>query len=63
MNWKDIKNIIKKELKEATTVSAGDSKFNLRTGVNKNTICINNQLINEGHAYIYEGGKKKLLTS
>ena len=33
---KDIKNIIKKELKEATTVSAGDSKFNLRTGVNKN---------------------------
>ena len=31
--------------------------------VNKNTICINNQLINEGHAYIYEGGKKKLLTS
>jgi hypothetical protein len=36
MNWKDIKNIIKKELKEATTVSAGDSKFNLRTGVNKN---------------------------
>ena len=36
MNWKDIKNIIKKELKEVTTVSAGDSKFNLRTGVNKN---------------------------
>ena len=36
MNWIDIKNIIKKELKEATTVSAGDSKFNLRTGVNKN---------------------------
>ena len=36
MNWKDIKNIIKKELKEATTVSAGDSKFILRTGVNKN---------------------------
>mgnify|MGYP001280134261 CR=1 FL=1 len=30
---------------------------------NKNTICINNQLINEGHAYIYEGGKKKLFTS
>ena len=30
---------------------------------NKNTICINNQLITEGHAYIYEGGKKKLFTS
>ena len=30
---------------------------------NKNTICINNQLINEGHSYIYEGGKKKLFTS
>ena len=30
---------------------------------NKNTICINNQLINEGHAYIYEGCKKKLFTS
>jgi len=36
MNWKDIKNIIKEELKEATTVDAGGSKFNLRTGVNKN---------------------------
>ena len=30
---------------------------------NNNTICINNQLINEGHAYIYEGGKKKMFTS
>ena len=36
MNWKEIKNIIKEELKEATTVNAGGSKFNLRTGVNKN---------------------------
>jgi hypothetical protein len=36
MNWKDIKNLIKEELTEATTVSAGGSKFNLRTGVNKN---------------------------
>ena len=36
MNWKDIKKIIKEELKEATTVDAGGSKFNLRTGVNKN---------------------------
>jgi micrococcal nuclease len=30
---------------------------------NENIICINNQLISEGHAYIYEGGKKKLFTS
>jgi hypothetical protein len=36
MNWKDIKNLIKEELTEATTVDAGGSKFNLRTGVNKN---------------------------
>jgi hypothetical protein len=36
MNWKDIKKLIKEELKEATTVNAGGSKFNLRTGVNKN---------------------------
>ena len=36
MNWKDIKKLIKEELKEATTVDAGGSKFNLRTGVNKN---------------------------
>jgi len=36
MNWKDIKKLIKEELKEATTVAAGGSKFNLRTGVNKN---------------------------
>ena len=30
---------------------------------NENTICINNQLISEGHAYIYDGGKKKVFTS
>ena len=37
MNWNDIKKIIRKEvLKEATTVNAGNNKFNLRTGVNKN---------------------------
>ena len=37
MNWKDVKKIIRKEvLKEATTVNAGNTKFNLRTGVNKN---------------------------
>ena len=28
-----------------------------------NTININKQLIKEGHAYIYEGGKKKVFTS
>ena len=36
MNWKDIKKLIREELTEATTVDAGGSKFNLRTGVNKN---------------------------
>ena len=37
MRWNDIKKIIKREvLKEATTVNAGNTKFNLRTGVNKN---------------------------
>ena len=37
MNWNDVKKIIKREvLKEATTVNAGSTKFNLRTGVNKN---------------------------
>ena len=36
MNWKDIKKLIRKELNEATTVDTGGSKFNLRTGVNKN---------------------------
>ena len=35
MNWKDIKKVIKKELKEAE-VTAGGSKFNLRMGVNRN---------------------------
>ena len=29
---------------------------------NDSTICINDQLITEGHAYVYDGGKKKLLT-
>ena len=36
MNWQDIKKLIREELKEATTVSAGNTKFILRTGVNKN---------------------------
>ena len=36
MDYKGINELLKEELKEATTVSAGGSKFNLRTGVNKN---------------------------
>ena len=36
MDWQDIKNLIREELKEATTVTADNTKFNLRTGVNKN---------------------------
>ena len=28
-----------------------------------NQICINKQLITEGHAYTYDGGKKKVFTS
>ena len=115
MNWNDIKKIIKKEvLKEATTVNAGNTKFNLRTGVNKNPTKlglkakartkellekvssksgyfriksyglgkygrvlaevfimdkdgkqwnVNETLISEGHAYVYDGGKKKVFTS
>ena len=27
------------------------------------TICINESLLKEGHAYVYEGGKKKMFTS
>ena len=27
------------------------------------TICVNNQLISEGHAFVYDGGKKKVFTS
>ena len=27
---------------------------------NNDTLCINDQLIKEGHAYVYEGGKKKI---
>jgi len=36
MDYKRINKMLREELKEATTVSAGGSKFNLRTGVNKN---------------------------
>ncbi len=42
MNWKDIKKLIKEELKgesktlKEASITAKDTKFNLRTGVNKN---------------------------
>ena len=41
MRWKDIKQLIKEELNESSNikeaeVTADDTKFNLRTGVNKN---------------------------
>ena len=41
MRWKDIQNLIKKELNESNNikeaeVTADNTKFNLRTGVNKN---------------------------
>jgi len=36
MNWKDIKNIIRKEVLKEAEVKAGGSAFNLRMGVNKN---------------------------
>ena len=52
-----------KELLEK--VSSKPGYFRLKShgvGNNDNTICINNQLISEGHAYIYDGGKKKVLT-
>jgi micrococcal nuclease len=63
-----------KELLE--TVSSKSGYFRLKSyGVGKygrvlgeifimdkddNTICINDRLITEGHAYVYDGGKKKL---
>ena len=40
MKWNDIKDVIKKELKESklleATLTADNTKFNIRTGVNKN---------------------------
>jgi hypothetical protein len=36
MDYKGIDKLLREELQEATTVDAGGSKFNLRTGVNKN---------------------------
>ena len=36
MNWKNIKNIIRKEVLKEAEVKAGGSAFNLRMGVNKN---------------------------
>ena len=31
--------------------------------IDGNSICINDQLVTEGHGYIYEGGKKKVFNS
>jgi len=36
MNWKDIKGLIREELKEETNVTADNTTFIMRTGVNKN---------------------------
>ena len=36
MNWKDIKGLIRNELKEETNVTADNTTFIMRTGVNKN---------------------------
>ena len=36
MNWKDIKGLIREELNEETNVTADNTTFIMRTGVNKN---------------------------
>ena len=36
MNWKDIKGLIREELSEETNVTADNTTFIMRTGVNKN---------------------------
>jgi hypothetical protein len=36
MNWKDIKDLIREELSEETNVTADNTTFVMRTGVNKN---------------------------
>ena len=36
MNWKDIKGLIREELNEETNVTADNTTFVMRTGVNKN---------------------------
>tara|TARA_Y100000385_G_scaffold139727_1_gene145150 strand:+ start:216 stop:632 length:417 start_codon:yes stop_codon:yes gene_type:complete len=36
MNWKDIKYLIREELNEETNVTADNTTFIMRTGVNKN---------------------------
>ena len=36
MNWKDIKGLIREELSEETNVTADNTTFVMRTGVNKN---------------------------
>ena len=72
----DIKNINKELLEK---VSSKPNYFRIKShGLGKygrllgeiyiqdkdvNDICINKQLIKEGHAYTYDGGKKKVFTS
>ena len=36
MNWKDVQKIIREELSEETNVTADNTTFVMRTGVNKN---------------------------
>ena len=36
MNWKDVQKIIREELREETNVTADNTTFVMRTGVNKN---------------------------
>ena len=60
MNWKDIKKIIKEELKEAT-VTADDTKFNLRMGVNKNETKLGIKIQFEPIAAALDSDKKSKL--
>ena len=60
MNWEDIKDIIKEQLKEAT-VTASDTKFNLRTGVNKNETKLGIKIQFEPIAAALDSDKKSKL--
>ncbi len=60
MNWNDVKKIIKREvLKEATTVNAGNTKFNLRTGGGRKTLLDGYQLIEEEENPIFKPVEKR----
>ena len=45
MNWKDIKDLIREELKEETNVTADSTTFIMRTGGKKypTKLCLKNQ--------------------